>query len=88
MQMTKHSKRQANGSCETVRTLTLVASLGAGQNGVAKFSNFQSRTHDSTKDFSRELQQVIDLVPQHIFLLDPDFSASLRIARLATTSDH
>jgi len=64
------------GSSDAVRTLTLVSPLGAGQPGIAKFSTFQTRAQSSIKEHARELQQVIDVVPQHMFILEPDFSAS------------
>ncbi|MGD0299481.1 MAG: hypothetical protein ABSE86_20450, partial [Bryobacteraceae bacterium] len=57
------------GSSDAVRTLTLVSPLGAGQPGIAKFSTFQTRAQSSIKEHARELQQVIDVVPQHMFIL-------------------
>src|SRR5271170_7676408 len=60
---------------DVVRTFTVVSSLRASQPGTSKYSPFQTRL-TVEKENARQLRQVIDLIPQQIFILEPDSSAS------------
>jgi PAS domain S-box-containing protein len=60
---------------DVVRTLTVVSSLRASQPGASKYSPLQTR-QTAEKENTRQLRQVIDLIPQQIFILEPDSSAS------------
>jgi PAS domain S-box-containing protein len=60
---------------DVVRTLTVVSSLRANQPGTSKYSEFQTQ-QTAAKENARQLQQVIDLIPLQMFLLEPESSAS------------
>jgi PAS domain S-box-containing protein len=60
---------------DVVRTLTVVSSLRANQPGTSKYSEFQTQ-QNMAKENARQLQQVIDLIPLQMFILEPESSAS------------
>ena len=59
---------------DIVRTLSVVSSPRVNQPGAIKYSKFQ--TQPAAKDNARQLQQVIDLIPLQMFILEPESSAS------------
>jgi PAS domain S-box-containing protein len=60
---------------DVVRTLTVVSSLRANQPGTSKYSEFQTQ-QTAAKENARQLQQVIDLIPMQMFLLEPESGTS------------
>src|ERR1700722_6567065 len=60
---------------DVVRTLTVVSSLRANQPATSKYSEFQTQ-QTAAKESARKLQQVIDLIPLQMFILEPESSAS------------
>jgi PAS domain-containing protein len=60
---------------DVVRTLAVVSSLRANQPGTSRYSEFHTQPAVA-KANARQLDQMIDLIPLQMFILEPESSAS------------